>query len=217
MADEFDDNLEYTLPSYVPEFEFMEVNNTISNAVEKDKVDEDMEYMFPLFSTNPTIELNVQENEEKKERESLRNQLIVSLRDATDDIDQIILEHNFKQSNAKFGRTICKDSSIQEYQLMAVEYETIFAEKSNYNDLKSNSTIEILSSLCKNNSISKNKKKVGKRQREAKKVGQQRELERKEKAIEMKKIIKKKFHKRGGKRNANKAKSVNTVVKFGTE
>ncbi|KAL6930032.1 hypothetical protein ACO0SA_001439 [Hanseniaspora valbyensis] len=86
-----------------------------------------------------------------------------------------------------------------------------------YNDKKSNSLIEMVPANGKINIEPKKTRKLGQRQRQAKKLGLQREEERKAKDLEMKKLIKKKFHKRGGKRNANKNKQVNKVVKFRTE
>mgnify|MGYP003366170852 FL=1 len=210
---------EYIPPSNISLFDFVEVDNTSNIQDEQNEINEEdnMEFAFPLFSTNPTTATAENGNSNEDKKTDLRQELIVSLRDANEDADTLISEHNKTQSDHKFGRIIYKSSDIEHFNQVAIDYDSIFSSNMKYNDKKSNSLIEMVPANGKINIEPKKTRKLGQRQRQAKKLGLQREEERKAKDLEMKKLIKKKFHKRGGKRNANKNKQVNKVVKFRTE
>ncbi|OBA26927.1 hypothetical protein HANVADRAFT_52713 [Hanseniaspora valbyensis NRRL Y-1626] len=219
MAESDISDTEYIPPSNIPLFDFVEVDNTSNIQDEQNEINEEdnMEFAFPLFSTNPTTTSTENGISNEDNKTDLRQELIVSLRDATEDADTLISEHNKTQSDNKFGRIIYKSFDIEHFNQVAIDYDSIFSSNIKYNDKKSNSIIEIVPVNGKITIERKKTRKLGQRQRQARKIGLQREEERKAKDLEMKKLIKKKFHKRGGKRNANKSKQVNKVVKFRTE
>lgn len=203
---EKDEELPYTMDL----FDFVEVDNSTNENVQ-DSEDE-MEFAFPLFSSAPVVD----SKDDKNDRTSLRQQIIVSLRGENEDMDAIIEQHNKKQSDFKYGKTEYNTEDKQRFQSTAVEYADVFASWK-YNDKKSNSAIHTLNIGELINPVIKTKKrKLGQKQRLARRLGKEREEARKLKDLEIKKMIKKKFHKRGGKRNA-KSKTVNKVVKFKTE
>lgn len=224
MSDQEDSDSEYILPENIGFFDFVEVEKTLDSHDEQNGCDgqngsdaaegDDMEFAFPLFSTNPTSEPgDVTANSEK---DDLRNQLIVSLRDASEDVDKMVLKHNKEQLSKILGKTSYTASDITKFRSLAVDFDSIFTHNGKYNDKKSNSVVEMVL-YEESNKEPRKTRKPGQRQRQAKKLGLQRELERKAKETEMKKLIKKKFHKRGGKRNSSKSKQVNKVIKFRAE
>lgn len=191
-------------------FDFVEVDNNTNENVQDNE--DEMEFAFPLFSSAPAAD----NKEDENDRSSLRQQIIVSLRGENEDVDAIVEQHNKKHSDIKYGKTEYNLEDKQRFQSTAVDYADVF-NTWKYNDKKSNSTVQTLNIGELINPVIKTKKrKLGQKQRLARRLGKEREEARKLKDLEIKKLIKKKFHKRGGKRNA-KPKTVNKVVKFKTE
>ena len=184
-----ENSVDVELPYSMDGFDFVEVDN---NANDQDMAneEEELEFAFPLFSV-PEVTSN--DTDDKKEDMPLRQQIIVTLRGENEDTDAIVEQHNNKHDDV---------------------FKTL-----KYHDKKSNSLVEPLKiGELIHPVIKQKKKKLGQKQRLAKRLGKEREEARKLKDLEMKKLIKKKFHKRGGKRNANaKPKSINKIIKFKTE
>lgn len=193
-------------------FDFVEVDNNTNEDAQN--LEDEMEFAFPLFSSAPATD----NKEDENDKSSLRQQIIVSLRGENEDIDAIVEQHNKTQSDLKYGKIEYKVEDKQKFQSIAVEYDDVFTSWK-YNDKKSNSFVQPLNIGEPIHPVIKTKKrKLGQKQRLARRLGKEREEARKLKDLEIKKLIKKKFHKRGGKRNANaKPKPINKVVKFKTE
>lgn len=201
----------YELPA---DLELVEVNvkdeSHSENAVEEEKD----EFEFPLFSSSVvdnSEKTAVEGNglNDKAEASSTRRLMKVSLREPT--YEQYNQERPATYYFAKYS-----DEDRQRFAKSAVDYDTIMKEvklgpykgwsrfRGAIVDLKEyNNSIE--SSILRESKL--RKRKPGKKQRLAKKMGIQRENERQERAKEIKKMIKKKFHKRGGRKNKKKADS----------
>lgn len=208
-----EDSVEVELPYSMDAFDFVEVDNN-TNEQDIPEQEEELEFAFPLFSSAPATNGKADERDDMP----LRQQIIVTLRGENEDTDLIVEQHNKKQSDLKYGKIEYSIDEENNFKSTAIEYDDIFTGVK-YNDKKSNSTVETLKiGELINPVIKEKKRKLGQKQRLAKKLGKEREEARKLKEQEMKKLIKKKFHKRGGKRNANaKAKPLNKVIKFKTE
>lgn len=219
MGDNEDQDSAYIAPENIGFFDFVEVEKNANSQDEQNGSDaaeaDEMEFAFPLFSTNPSFQPG--NGTATSDKEDLRSQLMVSLRDASEDVDAAVLKHNQEQSSKRLGTTAYTASELTQFRSLAVDFDSIFLHNFKYHNKKSNSAVEVVLVDSESNNKPYKTRKPGQRQRQAKKLGLQRELERKTQEAEMKKLIKKKFHKRGGKRNSSKPKQVNKVVKFRTE
>jgi hypothetical protein len=209
-----ENSVDVELPYSMDGFDFVEVDNN-TNDQDMANEEEELEFAFPLFSV-PEVSSN--DTDDKKEDMPLRQQIIVTLRGENEDTDAIVEQHNKKQADLKYGKIQYSVEAKKEFVDTAVDYDDVF-KTLKYHDKKSNSLVEPLKiGELIHPVIKQKKKKLGQKQRLAKRLGKEREEARKLKDLEMKKLIKKKFHKRGGKRNANaKPKSINKIIKFKTE
>ena len=208
-----EDSVEVELPYSMDAFDFVEVDNN-TNGQDNPEQEQELEFAFPLFSSAATTSNQTDERDDLP----LRQQIIVTLRGENEDTDLIIEQHNKRQSDLKYGKIEYSIDETNKFKTTAIDYDDIFTG-GNYHDKKSNSSVEIFKvGELINPIVKQKKKKLGQKKRLAKKLGKERELNRKLKEQEIKKLIKKKFHKRGGKRNANsKPKPANKVTKFKTE
>ncbi|AQZ15765.1 YNL050C [Zygosaccharomyces parabailii] len=160
------------------------------------------EYEFPLFSFGPR-------NAQTEGSNSSQGPLIrVSLREPSPDIltQKRPRDYYFREYSEK---------DHEQFKKSAIDYSQLLR------DAKSGANVgwpqfrgSVLSVKEHNDRLEgmalrerhRMKRRPGKNQRLARKAGAQNEKERAEKAKEIKKLIKKKFHKRGGKKNKNRSR-----------
>lgn len=174
------------------EIEIIQVNPTVDteeNAneieIEQDEQEESFEF-FPLFSTEGLTKVEIKTVEEEEKEFFIQRERPMSYYMADYTIEE---KHQFEQS--------------------AIAFDDIW-EKAPYSNFKNpvinlNEYNDTITELNKINSI-KVKRKMGKKQRLAKKMGKLHVQEREDQIKMVKKLIKKKFGRRGGKKNKKKEK-----------
>lgn len=187
--------------------ESSELPSTITNP--SDELNDD-EFEFPLFSFG-SLAVNEEaadstEQPEARGRSKQTNLVKVSLREASP-----VIVNQERPDSYYFAR--CSDLDRENFKTSAIEHDQLIEEsvlKPTFYQLKYDS--KVLDIASHNEEIDKlrrqelklKRRKPGKRQRMARKAGIEHVKEREERDKEIRKIIKKKFHKRGGKKNKKK-------------
>lgn len=205
------------------EFEFIEVNNAEGSTADIDRntenvdtnnTQEDDEFDFPLFSFGAAAPLDEADNgkaqEEKEEGESrgrsVTKLMKVSLREPSPEVINItrprlyyFSEYSEAEKQQFRESALDVDSILKEYKLGP--YKGWPEYRGKVIDLNEhNAKIDLEQQRMKK----LQKKRPSKKQRIARKLGKERELQRIQKDKEIKMMIKKRFHKRGGKKNKKK-------------
>ncbi|CCD24425.1 uncharacterized protein NDAI_0D01120 [Naumovozyma dairenensis CBS 421] len=211
IAEEGHDDLEIVEIAPSTKSDSVEENNHDDNGQQQN--DEDEFEFFPLFSmaTEPTsridgVETSTTEYDEERGR-STNRLMKISLREPSPEII------NQKRPKSHYFASYSKEE-IDKFQLSAITYDSLLKEfemgpnkgfeqfRGKVIDLKEyNDKIEAEDLR----EMRLKRRRPSQKQRLAKKLGAERLKERENRAKEIRKMIKKQFHKRGGKKNKKKA------------
>lgn len=210
-----------SLDTYKTEkIELIEVEVPTGIPVEPEVAQADDEFDFPLFSfgVEDKTEAAVNVSEEQPPEDGNGAKLMrVSLR------EPVYETLNQERPKSYYFASYSQDDRSR-FAQSALDYETILRDGSlgpNQGWKRFRGTVidvkqyneRVEKSLEREKRLKK--RKPGKKQRLARKLGQQHEIEREQKSKEIKKLLKKKFHKRGGKKNKKKPEPA--PPKFRTE
>lgn len=202
----------------LPEIEFELVDVDITNTSRNsgcNSEDQNEEFEFPLFSLEDETSKQNSNNQDNKSQDVSRARLIkVSLKE-----HPLVIAKNERPKDYYFSSY--SEERQREFDSVAVEYsdilkEALMTDKPNMNQFKGklidvghyNRSIALETSRY----LRMKRKRPGKNQRMARKIGQKHNKEREERIKEIKKMVKKKFHKRGGKKNKRgQMKSSSTI------
>ncbi|SCU86671.1 LAFA_0E02322g1_1 [Lachancea sp. 'fantastica'] len=200
----------------IPKFEFVTVNQTgeVNGKEAGDgPANEEEEFDFPLFSFGGSIDVSNADslpNNEAEEQEqgqsrgrNTRRLIKVSLREESPDF--VKQERPRSYYFADYSQDDIKkfESSAINYQV-AVREHTLLATVSAIGRGRHSLNLDEHNKRIESDRLRELKirrRRPGKKQREARKQGAERVKQRLENAKEIKKLVKKKFHKRGGKKN----------------
>ncbi|SCU91033.1 LAMI_0E04478g1_1 [Lachancea mirantina] len=219
-ADVFDKEEHTThVESILPELdlEFVEVpSDGAGNEIDND----DDEFEFPLFSAITSDNTKFANSYVDDDRGRCKERLMkVSLREPSPEV--IVQE---RPRNFYFAEV--SNERRNEFIQSSVDYDQIIAQqKISTQDRWPQFKGKVLDVSAHNLKVDEEirremkvkKRRPGKKQRLAKKLGAQRESERQERARDIKKAIKKKFHKRGGRKNKKPEVKPEVKPKFRTE
>ncbi|CAD6643076.1 BJ4_G0014470.mRNA.1.CDS.1 [Saccharomyces cerevisiae] len=220
------------------EFEFVEVERTDSsldlkesnNSAHEQKEEKQEEFEFPLFSfgvveasTSPAQEEQGSSTQEKDTPQTEVSLMKISLKEPEEEIinqerpkDYYFASHSadqklqFQQSSIDYDVIIQESTKILEDDLR-IRDKWPYCQGRIIDLYKHNARIE----LEQQKELKIKKRRPGQKQRAAKKLALERTKERDAKAREIKKQLKKKFHKRGGKKNKKKV-PLNPLAKAGS-
>ncbi|SCU88476.1 LADA_0E10396g1_1 [Lachancea dasiensis] len=205
----------------IPELEFVSVEPSADTDNKESFQDE---YDFPLFSfgiaeskvKSTEVDVKIRDNDSDNRGRSSSRLMKVSLREPSPDI--VRQERPQSYYFAKYTT-----QELIKFERSALELKDILEEcgsrsapfKNRFLDVnKHNEKIE----LERLRALKAKRRRPGKKQREARKLGAERDQSRAQQLKEVKKLAKKKFHKRGGKKNKKSAApDVKPAPRFRTE
>ncbi|KAM3160807.1 hypothetical protein ACU8KH_04952 [Lachancea thermotolerans] len=207
-----------------PDLEFITVNDVqVSDSKQDNDPEGAQEFEFPLFSFG-AMENSASHDSEKDDAEESRGRtstrlMKVSLREPSPDF--------FKQERPRsFYFAEYSVEQTNNFKTAAIEANDILRESAVAPNLRWSQFRGRLWDLKSHNAkiereqlreLKIKRRRPGKKQRLAKKAGSERVKERLEKAKELKKLAKKKFHKRGGKKNKKMESDGPSKPRFRTE